>query len=121
MVKKMYILAQGFAENGGSFFGFVEEIAKAFSGKRYAVKILCRKMQKAEKNCERFSYAEVYRFQFSKFPFFNAIAEELLFAFKVNSFLKKDNFQKYGLGVKIYSIYFQNSKSTSFSHFLLHG
>src|SRR3989344_767875 len=94
MVKKMYILAQGFAENGGSFFGFVEEIAKAFSGKRYAVKILCRKMQKAEKNYERFSYAEVYRFQFSKFPFFNAIAEELLFAFKVNSFLKKDNFQE---------------------------
>lgn len=89
MSNNFFIITQSFSENKGSFQGFFEDLAREAYRRGYKVTILCRKINKDQKNEEQLEYAKVIRFPFYNIRIFNMAFNEIIFSFRIRSFFKK--------------------------------
>ncbi|MBN1502042.1 glycosyltransferase family 4 protein [Candidatus Woesearchaeota archaeon] len=92
-MNKLYIVSQGFEENKGSYYGFVEGLAKSAS-KKYNVTILCGLTKKTLRKYEKLDYAEVHRFPVAGFSLFKHISYILILALHVSNYFKKNKLRE---------------------------
>ncbi|MEM4321539.1 MAG: glycosyltransferase family 4 protein [Candidatus Woesearchaeota archaeon] len=91
MEKKIYILAQIYDEDGGSFCKVFKELAKLAYKQGYKVTVLCGLSSKKQKLYERLPYAEIIRFPVpNKLPFLGLIIRGIFLANRIKKYFKKN-------------------------------
>jgi len=91
MVNQIYLIAREFAENKGSYAGFIQEFAKYVFSQGYKVTILCCQIKNQPK-FEKLPYADVYRFTIPKvrIPMLGMNLDYLTLALHVRRYFKKN-------------------------------
>ena len=93
-MKRLFILSQSFVEKKGSFYAFIEELARHSTKKEYKVVILCRKIKKTDKSKEKKPYAEIIRYTVPTLPIFGTVLQELIFGVNTWKYFRKNSLKK---------------------------